>query len=268
MSASPDDPVTRDWMGEADPAERPDPIKSARGLSRTALPKRFYTAVGLAEEEGGFRLTLDGRPANTPARKPLRLPTRALAERITQEWEQQVDVIDPARMPMTRLVNSAIDGVAERADAVVEDLGAYAGTDLVAYRAADPKRLVAAQAEAWDPILAWAHETFGARLILSEGVMHVVQPEISVAALRAAVAEVEPPFRLAALHAMTTLTGSLLIALAVLHGRLDAEAGFAAAHVDESHQASVWGSDAEAEQRLANRRAEFTAAAEVARLAV
>lgn len=259
------DDVTSDWLGEPGDRPRPDPVKSARGPAK-ALPRRFYNEAGFAQRDGGFRLTLDGKPANTPARKPLVVPTRALAERIAAEWAAQVDVIDPARMPLTRLVNSAIDGVSEQREAVVDDLGAYAGTDLLAYRAAHPESLVAAQAAAWDPILDWARDKLGARLILGEGVMHVDQPETAVAALKAAVDRVDGPFRLAALHAMTTLTGSLLIALAVLDGRLDAEQGFAAAHVDENHQAKVWGGDADAEQRLANRRAEFEAAATVAHL--
>lgn len=267
MTSSPSDDVTGDRLGDPDGTPRPDPVRAARSPTRPALPKRFYKEAGLAEAEGGFRLTLDGRPANTPARKPLVLPTRALGERVAAEWAAQEAVIDPARMPLTRLVNSTIDGVADRQAEVAADLAAYAGTDLVAYRAGDPERLVAAQAEAWDPIVEWAREALGARLILSQGVMHVTQPESAVAALRAAVDRVEGPFRLAALHAMTTLTGSLLIALAVLHGRLTPDAAWAAAHVDEAFQASVWGGDAEAEQRLANRRAEFEAAATVAALA-
>ena len=258
------DDANRDRLGEPDP--RPDPVKSARGPAK-ALPRRFYKQAGLEATEGGFRLTLDGRGANTPARKPLVLPTRALGERVAAEWDAQEQTIDPARMPLTRLVNSAIDGVAERREAVIDDLAAYAGTDLTAYRAADPERLVAAQSAAWDPILDWARDALGARLILSQGVMHVAQPEATVEALKRAVARIEGPFALAAIHAMTTLTGSLLIALAVLHDRLTAPEGFAAAHVDETFQASVWGSDAEAEQRLANRKAEFEAAVAVATLA-
>ncbi|WP_336485495.1 ATP12 family chaperone protein [Methylobacterium nigriterrae] len=260
------DDVTKDWLGEPSDAPRPDPLRAARSQGKPALPKRFYKEAGFADGEGGFRLTLDGRPANTPARNPLAVPSRALAEVLATEWGAQGESIDPARMPVTRLVNTAIDGVAPRRDAVIDDLSAYAGTDLVAYRAASPERLVAAQAETWDPILDWAHEALGARLILSEGVMHVDQPEGSVRAIRGAVAATEGPFRLAALHTMTTLTGSLLIALAVLHGRLSPDEAWAAAHVDETYQASVWGRDAEAEQRLALRRAEFDAAAQVAAL--
>ncbi|WP_132255098.1 ATP12 family chaperone protein [Methylobacterium segetis] len=266
MSDPNNDDVTRDWLGEPSDAPAPDPMRAARGPAKP-LPKRFYREAGFAEAEGGFRLTLDGRPANTPARNPLSVPSRDLAEAIAAEWQAQDEIIDPARMPVTRLVNTAIDGVAPRRDAVIDDLAAYAGTDLLAYRAESPERLVAAQGAAWDPVLDWAREALGARLILSEGVMHVTQPEETVAALRGAIQAARGPFRLAALHTMTTLTGSLLLALAVLNGRLTPEEAWAAAHVDESYQASVWGRDAEAEARLSARRAEFDAAARVAALA-
>ncbi|MET7247592.1 ATP12 family protein [Methylobacterium sp. EM32] len=256
--------VTRDWLG--DPEAQPDPVRAARQSAKPALPKRFYTEAGIAEAEDGYRLVLDGRPAHTPARRRLAVPQAALAAALAEEWGAQAEFIDPARMPLTRLVNSALDGVAERREAVIDDLSAYAGTDLVVYRAGDPARLVAAQAAAWDPVLDWAREALGARFILSEGVMHVTQPAESVAALRRAIEAVDTPTALAGLHSMTTLTGSLLIALAVLHGRLTPQEGWAAAHVDETFQAEVWGQDAEAGERLAKRRAEFEAAARVAAL--
>ena len=263
MSTSGDD-VTRDWLGEPGDDGKHDPVRAARASTAPTLPKRFYAKAGLAEAEGGYRLVLDGRGANTPGRRPLVVPDIGLGEALAAEWAAQETVIDPRTMPLTRLVNTTIDGVVERRAAVAEDLGAFAGTDLVAYRAGTPERLVAEQAAAWDPLVAWAAETFGARLFLAEGVMHVEQPEGSVAALRAAIDAVDDPFRLAALHALTTLTGSLVIALAVLHRRLGADEAWAAAHVDETYQASVWGCDAEAEARLAHRRAEFDAAATVA----
>ncbi len=253
---------TTDWLGRPGADEAPDPMRAARGHAKPALPQRFYTRAGVSEGPDGFRLTLDGRPANTPARNPLRLPTRALAEKVAAEWDAQETQIDPARMPLTRLANTAIDGVAPRLDAVITDLCAYAGTDLVAYRAGEPDRLVAAQGAAWDPILAWARDAFGARLILSEGVMHVEQPPDTVRALAAAVSAETDPFRLAGLHTLTTLTGSLLIALAVLRDHLTPMQAWAAAHVDEAYQAEVWGRDAEAEARLEARRAEFEAAAD------
>lgn len=262
MSAGMSD-ITRDWLGEPGDDGRPDPVRAARTGAKPALPQRFYKEAGFAPAEGGFRLTLDGRPANTPARHPLVMPNAALAEAVAAEWSAQQTAIDPATMPLTRLINTAIDGVAPRREAVADDLCAYAGTDLLAYRAAEPDRLVAAQASAWDPILDWAYDSLGARLILSEGVMHVTQPDQAVAALSQAVRAVEDPFRLAALHTMTTLTGSLIIALAVLQGHLKPEAAWEAAHVDETYQADVWGRDEEAEARLAVRRAEFEAASRV-----
>ena len=268
MSSTEDD-VTRDWLGEpGDSGEtpRPDPLRAARASTTPPLPKRFYGEAGLAESEGGHRLVLDGRGANTPGRRPLAVPSRALGEALAAEWAAQGETIDPRTMPLTRLVNTAIDGVADRRAEVAADLGAFAATDLVAYRAGSPERLVAEQSAAWDPLVAWAGETLGARLFLAEGVMHVEQPEGSVAALRAAVDSVDDPFRLAALHTLTTLTGSLVIGLAVLHGRLSPDEAWAAAHVDETYQASVWGPDAEAEARLAHRRTEFDAAAAVARM--
>lgn len=261
------DDVTQDWLEKPSETPRPDPMRAVRDHGKPVLPKRFYTEAGFTEGEGGFRLTLDGRPANTPARHPLAAPTRALAERLAAEWAAQGQTIDPATMPVTRLVNTAIDGVAPRMAAVAEDLFAYAGTDLVAYRAGTPERLVAAQGQAWDPIIDWAREALDARLILSEGVMHVEQPEATVAALRMAVAAVRNPVRLAALHTLTTLSGSLLIALAVLAGHLTADEAWAAAHVDEHYQAAVWGADEDAETRMALRKAEFVAAAECAVLA-
>jgi chaperone required for assembly of F1-ATPase len=205
-------------------------------------------------------LTLDGRPARTPARNPIAVPTRALGEALAAEWQAQADVIDPAAMPLTRLVNSAIDGVAGSMAEVAADIAKYAGSDLIVYRAGEPERLVVEQAEAWDPILAWAYAELGAQFILSEGVTFVAQPETAVAALQARIAEERSPFRLAALHVMTTLTGSALLALAHAAGRLTAAEAWAAAHVDERFQERVWGEDEEAMQRRARREAEFLAA--------
>ncbi|GJE78176.1 MULTISPECIES: ATP12 family chaperone protein [Methylorubrum] len=261
-----DDDVTRDWLGEPGDASPPDPVRAARANTAPPLPKRFYKEAGLAAVEGGHRLVLDGRGANTPGRRPLAVPSEALGRALAAEWAAQGEVIDPRTMPLTRLVNTAIDGVADRRPEVAADLGAFAATDLIAYRADSPERLVAEQSAAWDPLVAWAGDVLGARLFLAEGVMHVAQPEASVAALRAAVEAVEDPFRLAALHTLTTLTGSLVIGLAVLRGRLSPDAAWAAAHVDETYQASVWGPDEEAAARLAHRKAEFDAAATVAEL--
>ena len=254
------DGITKDCFPE--PGETPpDPVRAAQAAMRPGLPKRFYARAGLAEREGAYVLTLDDRPARTPARNPLAVTSRALGEALAAEWEAQGSAIDPATMPLTRLVNSAIDGVATQREAVVEDIARYAGSDLVHYRAGEPERLVREQGAAWDPVLDWAHAALGARFVLSEGVMHVAQPEAAVAAVRARVGAVASPFALAALHAMTTLTGSVLIALAQAAGRLRVDEAWAAAHVDERFQESVWGEDEQALARRAARRAEFEAAA-------
>ena len=153
------------------------------------------------------------------------MPSRALAEALAEEWQGQGGEIDPSTMPITRIVNSAIDGVAPRQAEVVDDLVRYAGSDLVYYRAGEPERLAHAQDAAWSPVLDWAKDAHGARFILGEGVMHVAQPEEAIAAIRRAIERIESPFALAALHVMTTLSGSVLIALAHAAQRLDADAG-------------------------------------------
>ena len=228
--------------------------------SGTATPRtRFFTQASVEQEGDVFALALDGRRARTPGKTPLAFPTRALGEAVAAEWNAQGAAIDPRSMPLTKLANSAIDGVAADPAAVAADLVRYAGSDLVVYRAGEPDRLVALQAGAWDPVLAWARGRLGARFSLREGLMYLEQPPEAVAAVAAAIAN-ESPFRLAALHVMTTLTGSVLIALMHAAGDLDAEAAWHASHVDELYQEGRWGEDAEAAERRAARRAEFDAA--------
>jgi chaperone required for assembly of F1-ATPase len=258
--------LTEDWFpAQAEPA--PDPIRAAQKGMRAAAPKRFYKEACVEEREGAFHLLLDGRPARTPARNPVAVPTPALGEALAAEWRAQGVEIDPAAMPLTRIVNSAIDGVEPHREALIDDLVRYAGCDLVCYRAGEPERLVVAQVAAWDPILGWARDRLGARFILSQGVMHVVQPEAALAAVRARLSEPLSPFRLAALHVMTTLAGSVLIALAHADGALGLDVAWAAAHVDELFQESLWGKDEEAVRRRAAREAEFRAASLVFALA-
>jgi len=258
------DPFSRDWF----PSDaEPDPMRAAQSGMKPALPKRFYERAGYEERSGEFHLTLDGRVARTPGRRPLAVPNRALAEALAQEWDRQGDVVDPSTMPITRLVNSAIDGVSLRRREVIDDLVRYAGSDLVFYRGSDPARLVEAQNGAWSPILDWARDAHGARFLLSEGVMHVSQPEQAIGAIRSAVEEVRSPFALTALHVMTTLTGSVLIALAHASGILSADEAWGAAHVDELFQESVWGQDHEAMVRRQRREADFKAASDVFHMA-
>jgi chaperone required for assembly of F1-ATPase len=256
------DILINDWFPSAEDAPR-DPIKAAQQGMKPALPKRFYQHASIEERDGAFVLLLDGRTAKTPAQNLVALPTRTLGQAVDAEWQRQEATIDPAAMPVTRIVNSAIDGVRPRREAVIDDLVRYAGSDLVCYRAGEPERLVRQQSGAWDPVLAWAQEALGARFVLSEGVMHVAQPDQAVAAVRARVEAIASPFALAALHVMTTLTGSILIPLVHAAGALTADEAWAAAHVDERFQESLWGEDEMALKRRAAREADFRAASVV-----
>jgi chaperone required for assembly of F1-ATPase len=238
--------------------------RGAKGAAlKAALPKRFYKDVTVKDEEGGWgSLLLDGKPMRTPGKAAFTLPVRALAEAVASEWRAQGEHIDPSTMPLTRLANSAIDGVAGREQAVIDDIARHAASDLLCYRAEGPNALVEAQSAHWDPVLAFGRDELKAPLVLSEGVVHVAQPQASLARIRGEFEGLDP-FSLAALHVMTALTGSALLALAVLRGKLTPEQAWRAAHVDEDFQISQWGEDAEAKTRRENRWRDFAAAAKL-----
>ncbi|OLP55373.1 ATPase [Rhizobium rhizosphaerae] len=239
----------------------PDPVRRAQIQMLKPLPKRFYKEVTVAETEDGFAIRLDGASVRTPAKKMLVVPSAALAEIIADEWRAQAEVIDPARMPVTRLVNSALDGVANDPEVTFNDILSFAGTDMLCYRADGPERLVERQQAQWDPILAWAAETLGARFILAEGVMHQTQPDAAIAAFGRALSAFKAPLPLASLHVMTALTGSALLPLAFALQRISAEEAWALAHLDEDWQIELWGADEEAEHRRAHRWQAMAAAA-------
>jgi chaperone required for assembly of F1-ATPase len=238
-----------------------DPVQAARRAMRPHLRRRFYQRAEVEDTDGGFRVVLDGRPVKTPARRTLAAPKRALAQALAAEWDAQRDVIDPAKMPLTRLANTIIDGVIDAPSAVADEVKRYLACDLVFYRAPGPAGLVTSQAKAWDPVLAWVRETLGARFVLAEGIAFVAQPAQSLAAASSAIPT--DPWRLGAMHAVTTLTGSALIALALARGALSVDAAWAAAHVDEDWNMKFWGRDALALERRAARFAEMQAAATV-----
>jgi chaperone required for assembly of F1-ATPase len=244
-----------------------DPTESARRSMRPQLRRRFYDAVSVTEGEAGFAIALDGRPVRTPARRALAAPARALADLIAEEWRAQSEKVDPATMPLTRLANSIIDGVADTPAPVMAEVAKFLSSDLVFYRAPSPEGLVARQTRAWDPLIDWARDAFGARFVLTEGLVFVAQPDAALAAMRAAMprdfGDAKEVWRAGALHSITTLTGSALIALAVLHGRLSADEAWAVAHVDEDWTMDAWGRDELALERRAARLAEMQAAVHV-----
>lgn len=238
----------------------PDPTKRAQIQMRTPLPKRFYEEATLAEVPEGFTILLDGKPVRTPGRAVLALPTRAAAQLVADEWAAQREVIEPASMPVLRLANTAVDGVAPEADAVAEDILRFSASDLLLYRAEGPAALVERQRARWDPVLDWARETLHARFVLAEGVMPVEQPRQAVEAVNIHLRRRREPLRLASLHLMTTLMGSALLALAVEAGALDPDVAWKAAHVDEDWNAEQWGQDSEAVARHNARRRDMMAA--------
>jgi chaperone required for assembly of F1-ATPase len=243
-----------------------DPTEAARRNMRPSLRARFYKAAGVGEGDGGFAVLLDGRPVRTPARRQLAAPVLPLAQALATEWDAQQNKVDPAAMPLTRLANSIIDGVAPAPQPVAAEIEQYLGADLLFYRAVEPPGLVESQRRHWDPVVEWARDSLGARFVLAEGVMHVAQPGAAVAAAAAAIpngADIAQAWRLGALSVVTTLTGSALLALALAAGRLDADAAWAAAHVDEDWNMSFWGRDELALQRRTYRFAEMQAAAAV-----
>lgn len=221
--------------------------------------KRLYKLARISANGCDFDIMLDERPIRTPAGRTLTVPTEALAEAIAQEWNAQGEMIAAAGLPLTRLANTAIDGVAGREADVASDIVAYAATDLVCYRADYPAELEARQAALWDPILSFIRSHYHATFAISHGVRHVAQPGASLQAIEGVVSRLDP-FALAALHVMTSLTGSALITLAHVGGFLDAESAWRAAHVDEDWQMATWGEDFEASVRRHKRFSDFECA--------
>jgi chaperone required for assembly of F1-ATPase len=242
-----------------DTQKKPASIVAGGRIGRAPPPKRFYEAATAGPHEAGFAVHLDGRVAKTPAGKPLAVARQEIAAALAAEWAGQGETLDPAAMPLTRLVNSALDGVADEMEAVRADIVRHAGSDLLCYRADGPEGLVARQEEMWAPLLAFAREALGARLKLAEGIMHVEQDEATLDAIARALSGYDA-LSLAALHTVTTLTGSAVIALAVAHGRASPEDAWAAAHVDEDWQMCQWGYDEEALARREKRWREMQAA--------
>lgn len=243
-----------------------DPEEAVRQSTRAAQRKRFYTLAGVAPAPDGFALTLDGKPVRTPLRRPLVAPTREIAEAIAAEWDAQKDIINPMTMPLTRLANSVIDAVTDRVEAVTDDVARYFESDLLFYRAGHPAALVEREAAHWDPVLFWAADTLGAHFILAEGIVYARQPDQAVAAARAALPT--EPWSIAAIHVLTTLTGSALLALALMRGVLDEDQVWSAAHVDEDWNADQWGVDGEVAARRAARLVDFKAAARLLKAVV
>lgn len=215
--------------------------------------KRFWKDVAIDADRV---VTLDGKPVRTPGRRPLALPSDALAEAVAEEWRAVGETIDPRTMPLTGLANAATDPIANDPTQFAARLAAYGESDLLCYRADGPELLVERQAAAWDPLLAWARGRYDVTFAVTTGVMHVAQPDATIARLHEAVAAYDD-FRLAGLSPVVTLTGSLVIGLALIEGEIDADAAWAAAGIDEDWSVEMWGEDWQAAELRELKRKEF-----------
>lgn len=222
--------------------------------------KRVYRTVMTEPASGGHTVTLDGKPMRTPGRRPLVLPTGALAQAIAAEWDDQIDEIRPFEMPLTRLAATAIDRTADQRDQTIAETANYAGTDLVCYRADHPAALAARQHAVWQPLIDWAAERYASRLEVTAGIIPRPQDPAILSRFIEAVAAFDN-FRLTGLHTATTACGSLIIALALCEGRLDADEAFAVSQLDETFQIEAWGEDAEAMRRRTALAADIAATA-------
>ncbi|MGV8989101.1 MAG: ATP12 family chaperone protein [Cypionkella sp.] len=223
-------------------------------------PKRFWKEATVAPEDGGFAVLLDGRRVNTPAKQSLILPTEALALLVASEWDAQQSLVNPETMPATRMANSALDKVVPQYEEVTTVLAAYGDTDHLCYRAIDPPALVARQAAAWDPLLQWSADALSAPLKATPGVIHVAQDAAALARLHQHLRDLGH-FRLAAVHDLVALSGSLVLAFAVAKGHLHPDAAWTLSRIDEDWQIALWGEDEDAAKVAALKRQAFAEAA-------
>jgi chaperone required for assembly of F1-ATPase len=262
MTSNPNGNTPTQIANDNTPTDDEAPVKPKRlGQEpiRPPLPKRFYKEVAVATIESGYTVHLDGRAIKTPKKSALIVPTRALAAAMAAEWQAQGKLVDPETMPLTRLANTALDAVTRELAAVRADIVAFAGTDALCYRADAPSELVALQTACWDPILAWAAQDLGATLQVTSAIQHKPQSPIALAAVAKTLDSFDA-WQITALHVMTTLTGSAVLALAVGHHHLAVEQAWTAAHIDEDWQALRWGADEEAQTRRAYRLSQIQAA--------
>ena len=243
--------------GQQDSTETP--MMRAKEAMKPELPKRFYKDVTIGEEEGAFKVLLDGRSIKSPAKKMIAVPAKAIAQALVSEWDAQTDKIDPATMPLTRLVNSTIDGVADARTAMIDEIVSYLGNDFICYPATHPERLVDRQQALWQPILDWAEEALGGRFVQASGILAVEQSPKMGETLREIWKDLDD-FQLAACHSIMTISGSALLAFAFWKGFLDGEGLWKAAMVDEDWNVEMWGEDEEATRRRTFRKADMDAA--------
>lgn len=256
----------REFLEDAE-QHRQDGYGRAQAHVKRELPKRFYKEATVQPMEGGFAVALDGRVPRTPGMKHVVVPLESIAQAMAVEWAAQGKEIDPMTMPMTRLVNSAVEAGEETVPALRDEIIKYAGNDLLLYRADSPETLVRRQDELWDAVLVKLARHFGVSFQPTIGILHQAQPPGTLARLRVAL-EDESLFPLTAMNAVMSITGSGLLALALQHRLITPEEAWVAAHVDEDHNVSLWGEVEEITERRAKRKAEFDSAVRLMELLV
>lgn len=220
--------------------------------------KRFYKVAATGEVAGGYEVQLDGRPVRSPAKAPLLFKSKALAEAVAAEWEAQGETIEPGSMPLMQLASTAVDLINVGRKQIVDGVAAYAETDLLCYRAEYPQSLIHRQSRDWQPLLDWVTQRYDAHLHVATGLMPKPQPPEALLALRRAVKATDD-WTLSALQTVTGACGSLVVALALLEGHIDAERAFEVSQLDETHQIEQWGEDPETAKRRVGLRADITA---------
>jgi chaperone required for assembly of F1-ATPase len=223
---------------------------------KPSLKKRFWKEASVVQADEGYNVTLDGHPVRTPSKSALIIRYHAIAEQIAAEWMAQEEEVDPTTMPATRMVNSVIDKVSINADAIVEMLAEYAGTDLLCYRATTPQSLITEQARVWDPLLQWSADTMNAPLNSTSGVMFAAQDDASVDIYRYRLRELNH-YQLAGVHDLITISGSMVISMALISNHISLDQAWIAATIDEAWQEKQWGADDEAQETLSKKRADF-----------
>ncbi len=234
----------------------------AQAAEKKVLPKRFYKKVELVKVKNGFAIALDAKHIKTPSKKPVIIPNENLAQILLNEWQAQGEFIDAISMPFTRVINSALEGEEGIENALILEIVNYGANDLLLYRAQDPQELVLNQEKYWDSLLLKFSKKFGIKFISTIGIIHVEQPKASLEKLKSLLDGLDR-FTLTSLTLITSLTGSGLIAIALLHNLISADEAWKTAHVDEDFNDKIWGQDEEAIKRRNKRKVDFDVAIKI-----
>ena len=249
-------------LGSETGIESNDPMqKAARNLQPKRI-KRFYNSVSITQETNGYCVRLDDIPIRSPRKKIIECTNLEIATGLQEEWTQQKEYMDPITMPKTRILNAAIDGVEENFDAVIDTIGSYASSDLICYRASDPEKLVLRQQQTWDPILDWLNQTYGIVFKVTTGVLPIEQLNDSIQKVKDLLRNYSS-VQLAAFYTITTLGGSVILALALEKKAFNPESIWQAINIDEDWNIEHWGQDTEAFRTRKTKQLDFNAATQI-----